>query len=491
MSGRYSLGTVVCLVATCVLPVGSVRAGDAADVDRHIATVESHLIPAVRIKGRPLGQLAERMHELHVPGVSVAVIDDYRIDWTKGYGLADSQTKTPITPATLFQAGSGSRPIAAMAALKLVEAGSLSLDRDINSQLKSWKVPDNKFTQKHAVDLREILSHRAGFNVPSLPGYAVDKPLPTLEQILEGVRPPANTRPIRVERVPGQAFRPSAGGFVVLEQLVTDVTGKPFPQQMDDLVLAPLAMTASTDEQPLPAASVPRAASGHNRQGKPIAGRWHVYPETAAAGLWTTPSDVARYVIEVELAHAGKSHKVLSRKTVDEMLTPQGGAPIGLGPFLAGTGNSRRFGHPAEAAGFNGRFVGYVDRGQGAIVMTNADSGGALADELLNAIAFAYGWPDYLPPERTIIKLDPKIMDGLVGNYSLGLFGQVKVERRGEVLFASSAMGGESELFFESETKFFTNDPSISGQFTRDAQGQVTEVIIRFSGEEIHAKKKP
>jgi hypothetical protein len=211
----------------------------------------------------------------------------------------------------------------------------------------------------------------------------------------------------------------------------------------------------------------------------------------AAAGLWTTPSDVARYVIEVELAHAGKSHKVLSRKTVDEMLTPQGGGPAGLGPFLAGSGNSRRFAHPGEAAGFNGRFVGYVDRGQGAIVMTNADSGGALADELLNAIAFAYGWPDFLPSEREVIKLDPKIRDGLVGNYSLGLFGQVKVERRGEALFASSAMGGESELFFESETKFFTNDPGISGQFTRDGQGQVAEVIIRFSGEEIHAKKKP
>jgi CubicO group peptidase (beta-lactamase class C family) len=479
------------LVIAVALRVDPIQGADvSAEIQKRISTAENNLIPTVRIKGRPPGQLAERMKQLHVPGVSVAVINDYKIEWAKGYGLADSQSKTSVTTETLFQAGSVSKPVAAMAALKLVEEGTLNLDRDVNSQLKSWKVPENKFTQQHAVDLRGILSHTAGFTVHGFPGYVVGKPIPTLLQILDGVRPPANTRSVRVDKVPGKGFRYSGGGVTVMQQLVIDVTGHPFPQVAHDLVLAPLGMTSSTYEQPLPDTWAARASTAHNRLGKPIAGRWHIYPEMAAAGLWTTPSDVARYVIEVQLAHEGKSHKVLSHKTVEEMLTPQGGGPVGLGPFLEQTGGSRRFGHAGDDAGFVCRFVGYLDRGQGAMVMVNSDSGGQLVDEVLGGIAVAYGWPNYLAPEREIVKLDQKVSDAYLGNYSLGLFGEVKVERRGNALFAGSAMGGESELFFESQTKFLTDDPQISGNFVRDGQGQVAEVIIKFAGQEIHAKKK-
>ncbi len=444
----------------------------------------------MRIKGRAPGQIDERMKQLHVPGVSVAVINHYQIEWAKGYGLADSQSKTPVTTETLFQAGSVSKPVAAMAALKLVEEGTLNLDRDVNAQLKSWKVPDNKFTEKHPVDLRAILSHTAGFTVHGFPGYAVGKPIPTLPQILDGEFP-ANTRSVRVNKVPGKGFRYSGGGVTVMQQLVIDVTGHPFPQVVHDLVLAPLGMTSSTYEQPLPDTWAARASTAHNRLGKPIAGRWHIYPEMAAAGLWTTPSEVARYIIEVQLAHLGKSHKVLSHKMVEEMLTPQGGGPVGLGPFLSGTGDSRRFEHGGSDAGFNCKFVAYTDRGQGAMVMTNSDTGGQLADEVLGGIAFAYGWPNYLSPEREIKQLAPKVVEAYQGAYSLGLFGEVKVERRGNALFAGSAtMGGESELFFESDANFLTDNPEITGSFIRDGQGQVAEVIIKFSGQEIHAKKK-
>jgi CubicO group peptidase (beta-lactamase class C family) len=394
---RFAL--LACIAVAHVLVVNECRAADPPpDVQKRIATAEDNLIPVVRIKGRAPGKLAERMRQLQVPGVSVAVINHYEIEWAKGYGLADSETKAAVTPQTLFEAGSVSKPVAAMAALKLVEQGTLNLDRDVNAQLKSWKVPENKFTEKHPVDLRSILSHTAGFTVHGFPGYAVGKPIPTLEQILDGVKP-ANTRSIRVDKVPGNGFRYSGGGVTVMQQLVIDVTGRPFPQVAHDLVLAPLAMDSSTYEQPLPAALTSRASSGHTGPGKPIAGRWHIYPEMAAAGLWTTPSDVARYVIEVQLAHEGKSHKVLSHKMVEEMLTPQGGGPVGLGPFLVSKGGSRRFEHGGDDAGFTCKFIGYLDRGQGAMVMANSNSG-QLVEEVLGGIALAYGWPDYLSPER-------------------------------------------------------------------------------------------
>ncbi len=495
MISRRTFAIVACFAAFSFFASARVRAAEpvavpSAEVQKRIATVERSLIPVVRIKGRAPSHLAERMKQLHVPGVSVAVINHGEIEWAKGYGLADIHTRTPVTPETLFQAGSVSKPVAALAALKLVEEGKLNLDGDVNSQLKSWKVPENKFTKQHAVDLRGILSHTAGFTIHGFAGYVVGKPIPTLIQVLDGERPPANSRPVRVDKVPGKGFRYSGGGVTVMQQLVIDVTGQPFPQVVHNLVLAPLAMTSSTYDQPLPEAWTSRTSSGHTRQGRTFTGRWHVYPELAAAGLWTTPSDVARYAIEVQREHAGKSHKVLSHKLVEEMLTPQGGGPVGLGPFLSGTGTARRFEHGGVNAGFNCKFVAYVDGGQGAIVMTNSDSGGALCEEILNAVAVAYGWPNYLPPEREIIQLDDKALATLVGNYSLGFFGEVKVERREHTLFAISPQG-ESELYFESPTKFSTDDPSVTGHFARDAQGHVAEVILKFGGEDIHAKKKP
>ena len=243
-----------CLVLiTAILSRAAAYAGAAepsAEIQSRIAAVEKNLIPIVRIKGHGPGVLAERMRQIRVPGVSVAVINDYKIEWVKGYGLAEVQAKTPVTPQTLFQAGSVSKPVAAMGALKLVEEGKLTLDGDVNRQLKSWKVPENAFTRKHPVDLRGILSHTAGLTVHGFPGYAVGKPIPTLPQILDGDGP-ANTRPVRVDKVPGHGFRYAGGGTTIMQQLVIDVTGRPFPDVMHDLVLSPLEMTSSSYQQPM------------------------------------------------------------------------------------------------------------------------------------------------------------------------------------------------------------------------------------------------
>ena len=234
MTSRRTFAVVTCFAAFSCCASAPVRAAEpvaapSAEVQKRIATVERSLIPVVRIKGRAPNQLAEQMQRLHVPGVSVAVINHGEIEWAKGYGLADIHTKTPVTSETLFQAGSVSKPVAALAALKLVEEGKLNLDGGVNSQLKSWKVPENKFTKQHAVDLRGILSHTAGFTIHGFAGYVVGKPIPTLIQVLDGERPPANSRPVRVDKVPGKGFRYSGGGVTVMQQLVIDVTGRPFP----------------------------------------------------------------------------------------------------------------------------------------------------------------------------------------------------------------------------------------------------------------------
>lgn len=291
-------------------------------VTDHINAVENGLLPPVVIKGRTVqhATIAERMKALNVRGVSIAVISNYEIEWAKGYGLADFESKRPVEITTLFQAGSISKPVAAVAAMKMVEEGKLVLDQDINAFMTSWKLPDNDFTQHQKVTLGEILSHSAGLTVHGFPGYAAGDPLPTLVQVLDGVKP-ANTPPIRVDVLPGSIWRYSGGGYTIMQLAMTDVAHKAFPEIMRETVLARAGMRDSTYENPLPSKLSGVAATGYSSGGAPVPGRYHTYPEMAPAGLWTTASDLARFGIEIQKSREGRSNRILKQATVEEMLT--------------------------------------------------------------------------------------------------------------------------------------------------------------------------
>jgi CubicO group peptidase (beta-lactamase class C family) len=331
-----------------------------AAVAARIQRVENGLLPDVRIQGRtPLRMaLADRMRHYGAPGVSLAVINDGRIEWARGYGLREIGSSAPVTSTTLFQAGSISKPVAAMGALRLVQEGKLQLDEDVNRRLVSWKVPENEFTTEQKVTLRRLLSHTAGLTVQGFPGYAVDAPVPTLVQVLNGEKP-ANTPAIRVDIVPGSKYRYSGGGYCVMQQLVVDVTGKSFPQFMRETVLTRLGMKHSTYEQPLPPGRANDAATGYLPGGRAVPGKWHIYPEMAAAGLWTTPSDLARFAIEIQRSFAGKSRKVLSPEMTRQMLTRQiNNVGVGLGLGLEGEGHSARFAKDGRNEGFDAMLAG-------------------------------------------------------------------------------------------------------------------------------------
>jgi len=249
--------------------------------------------------------LQELMQKYRVPGISVAVIKDFEIHWAKGYGVADVETGLPVEPGTTFQAASISKPVTAMAVLKAVQDGRFSLDADINSLLKSWKVPQNEFTKATPVTLRALLSHTSGAGDGfGFPGYHPSQPRPTIVQILAGEKP-SNVGPVLFERPPFTAFKYSGGGITIMQLAMIDTLAKPFAEIMRDQVLDPLGMTDSTCEQPLPSAREAKAARAHSGQGKSMDAKSHVYPEQAAAGLWTTPSDLARFVIEVQRAVRG------------------------------------------------------------------------------------------------------------------------------------------------------------------------------------------
>ena len=440
------------------------------------ARVEQGLLPGIVIAGRPAptGTLAARMAALKTPGASVAVINDGAIEWAKGYGIIQAGGAAPVTPRTLFQAASISKPVAALAALRLVEQGKLALDQDVNERLTSWKVPENEVTRTEKVTLRRLLSHTAGLTVSGFPGYAADAPLPTLLQVLNGEKP-ANTVAIAADVVPGTIWRYSGGGYTVLQQLLIDVTGRPFPALLADMVLTPVGMTDSTYEQPLPEARRVSAASGHRARGVLLPGLSHTYPEMAAAGLWTTPTDLAKYLIEIQRAVQGRS-TVLSATMAREMITVQKGS-YGLGLSLDGSGPAASFGHGGSNAGFKCQMTAFVDGGRGAVVMTNGDQGSRLAAEIMRAVAAEYGWPSFKPRQKTVVTVEAAALAPLTGRYELRPGRVLTVALEGAALVVIDGTQ-RIELFPESATRFFDLVEEHQLEFVMGADGRVMHMLI-------------
>ena len=330
--------------------------------------------------------------QFNVPGVSVAVIKDFKIEWAQGYGVTDAATNAPVTADTLFQAASISKTIAAMASMKAVQDGRFTLDQDVNTILKSWKLPGGEYTKERPVTPRGLMSHTSGTGDGfGFPGYSPDAPLPTLPQILDG-QAPSNLRPVRLERPPLTGFKYSGGAVMIQQLALMDAVGRPFADIARDWVLTPIGMTSSTYEQPLPAARQKQAALAHGRTGERMDAPWHVYPEQAAAGLWTTPTDLAKFLIETQETLAGRSNRVLSRASMLEMVTPVGVGPFAVGFQIAKQGEGWYFMHGGSNWGYQCNMSAHRLKGYGLVIMTNSDSGGALMQELGRRIQQAYKW---------------------------------------------------------------------------------------------------
>ena len=458
-------------------------------VEERIRRVENGLLPPAVLKGEApqLMKLEDRMRFHRTPGLSVAVINNGQIEWSRSYGFVEAGGTKRVSVETMFQAASISKPVVAMAALRLVQQGRLKLDEDVNQKLKPWKVPENEFTKDQKVTLRRLLSHSAGITVPGFLGYTTAAERPGLLQILDGQKP-ANSAPLRVDLVPGSKFRYAGGGYIVLQQLMTEVSGSSFAQFMDKTVLRKLEMTRSSFEQPLSPQAATTAASGHLPDGKVIPGKWYIYPELAPAGLWTTPTDLARFVVEIQKSRQGKSNKVLSKKMIEQMLTPQV-ENSSLGLFVDGEGNSARFTFSGSNVGFKCYMVGYLNSGQGAVVMANSESGGPLVLEVIRSIAAAYAWPDYRPRERVIAQVDPSTYDAFVGEYEIAPGLILVITKEGDRLMSAAPGQPKSELFPEAANSFFLKHADAQFTFVRDEAGKVVQVNIRRSTREFKAKK--
>ena len=480
MTNTINTRTCVTILVCCILLYGiSACSKKKPDPTPQQEAVEQGLLPPLAVKNQPPDtmSLEERMKYYQVPGLSIAVLNNNTLEWAQGYGIRENGAAEPVTTDTLFQAASISKLLTALTVLSLIKDGQLQLDADVNTWLTSWRVPENEFTLEQAVTLRQLLSHSAGVTVAEFPGYTPDQTLPSLPQILDG-RPPANTSPVEIIQTPGTQWAYSGGGYVIIQQLLEDLSGNAFSKLVDKQIFSPLKLTQSSFTLPLPASLAKTAASGHYGNARPLKGKWRLYPEAAAAGLWSTPSDLAKIIEEIQQASAGKSSEILSSTLSKSLFTPQIGNSAFVGP-IKGEGDARWFSSGGSTMGYRSFMVFFPERGQGAIIMTNSDNGHYLAMEIMRGIAHVYEWPDFHPHEKSTVNVSSDTLAEYAGMYEIvgspGTFLRVNVGEKGLLL---NFFNQNFVMYPESEVQFFETTSGLMIRFNRNAEGRVEDLLL-------------
>lgn len=457
------------------------------EVLARINKIENNLGSWFTIEGEKPSTLEARMKFHNIPAVSIAVISNYKLDFAKAYGLADTRAKTPATTQTLFQAASISKSLNSIGALKLVQQQKIDLYADINNYLVTWKFPYDSTSGGKKISLANLLSHTAGLTVHGFPGYETTAKLPSVVQVLNGIQP-ANTKAVRSQFAPGTRVQYSGGGTTISQLIISDVTSKPYHKYMWEEVLQPLGMTMSFYDQPAPASKKPMLATGYKPNGTEIAGKYHVYPEQAAAGLWTNPTDLAKYIIETQLAYQGKSAKVLNQETTRIRLKPLIDKEAALGVFIMSKGNATYFSHGGANEGFRCQYFGDLENGNGVVVMVNSDNG-AILNEIINSVATVYGWKDfYNPVQKKLVSVSRDILATYVGKYELNPGFILSVTLKGDQLITQATNQPEFEVFPEAENIFFVKLFDAKLEFVKTGD-KVDKVILHQNGTKSTAKK--
>ena len=447
-----------------------------------IKQVENHLAGEVKITGEKEYNIIDRMAHYKVKGLSIAVIEDYKIAWAKGYGWADEKERRPVTANTMFEPGSISKSLNAMGLLKLVQEHKLDLNTDINTYLKSWTFPYDSISKGKKITLANLLSHTAGLTVHGFPGYSRTEKIPSVPEILDGKKP-ANTPAVRSAFEPGLRFQYSGGGTTISQLILTDYTQRPYDQFMAEQVFKPLDMTNSSYTQPPLDNKLKQVATGYRADGSMVETKFHVYPEQGAAGLWTTPTDICKYIIETQLAYEGKSAKLLNQDMTKLRLSPYLDASSALGVFIEERGGIKYFQHGAANEGFRGIYFGSLEGGYGLAIFVNSDNGNIMG-ELINSVATVYNWKDFYKP---ILQKRVPVTDAVLQQYP-GIYIQdnnfaIVLKKKDGLYLASN--GNSMKMHFSSDIDFFNLESLVLKQFTKDADGNIIGYTRTRKGESL------
>jgi CubicO group peptidase (beta-lactamase class C family) len=401
-------------------------------------SVNLQLQPAVQIQGQSIRPtLDERMRRYGISAVSMALIEDGLITSIEVIGTVSVDTSDQIDASTLFQAASISKAVTAIGILVLADRGTIDIDRPANEYLLDWKISGTASTPDDPVTIKELLSHSGGINVPSYPGFERGADMPTLDDILVGA-PNAYSIAVLADSVQG-SYRYSGGGYMVLQKLIEDVTGEEFATfmraQVFDRVGAPLSTFVVMN-------SPDGLAFGHDWRGEVLADRWQDYPQSAAAGLWTSPEEIAQLVAAYGSAYRASDETLLSQSSARRLATPIAG-DMGLGFGVHGDGANLSLSHSGWTIGYRSHVLYYPESGAGVVIMTNGQAGHHLIDELLRTLALKQGWPRNQNTEIVnAIKLSGSELENLTGPYNVEPAGfELRVKRKGEWLEFTTERG--------------------------------------------------
>jgi CubicO group peptidase (beta-lactamase class C family) len=458
------------------------------DIEEKIKQVENNLSGWVKLQdNKSSWSLQDRMKIHNIPGVSVAVIRNYKVEWARGYGYADTADKRMVTPNTLFQAASTSKSVNAMGVLQLADKKLIDINKDISIYLTSWKFPEDSFTRDKKITIAHLLSHTGGLTIHGFPGYAWTDSLPTDNDILNGTRP-ANTRAVKSQFAPGVRYQYSGGGTTITKKIIMDQTGQAYDMYMWKQVLEPIGMTKSFYTQPPPPQSFKMLATAHRVNGTPVKGKFHIYPEQAPDGLWTTPTDIGNFIIEMQLSLQGKSNKVLSKEMATTMVTPFIDKSAALGVFIDTRNHEKYFQHGGANEGFRCQYYGSIENGNGVAVMVNSDNG-AIISEIINSVATVYEWKDfYKPTVKKEVKVPLEKLQSYTGDYTLNT-NRFTFAVDKDRLYISQNGNKPVPVYFTSESAFFIFEVPAEMEFTATG-GKIDAFMIKQNGGEYKAKKK-
>ncbi|MBK7429422.1 MAG: serine hydrolase [Bacteroidetes bacterium] len=437
-----------------------------------INEVETNITGNILVNDERPSTILERMAKYKVKGLSIAVIENNKIAWAKGYGWADEGEKKPMTTETLFEPGSISKSLNAVGILKLAQDKKLDLYTDINTYLTSWKFPYDSISKGKKITLAQILSHNAGLTVHGFPGHDIKGPIPTVYEVLDGIKP-TFTPAVRSEFEPDLKFQYSGGGTTISQVILTDITKQSYDVWMYENVLKPIGMVNSTYAQPPSKDKQKICSSAYNRDGTPIPNKFHVYPEQAAAGLWMTPSDLCNYIIDMQLAYKGIPSKVLNSEMVKLHLTPYNNGPTAMGTFIEDHDGAKYFQHGAGNDGFCGQFYSSLEDGYGVVIFMNTDDG-KLLFEVINSVAKAYNWKNFYhePQRKKAVHVPDSIIKTYEGIYLYDDAWAAIGKKDNEYHFYANQM--PVKMYFTSPTCFFNEEFQATKEFVKDNDGIIT-----------------
>ncbi len=417
------------------------------------------------------------IHKEGIASISISLVRGGDIVWSYAAGYANVGTLTEASAETYYCTGSTFKAVTATALMQLVESGRLQIDSPVNEYLDHHQI--EQLTEDKPVTLRHVLSHWSGLEKGEEHVLLWGRQSPrSLSGIVSGLRP---------ARGPEEEWEYNNYGYALLGLIVEETSGMEFEDYVCKNILEPLGIDTPGPVYPTPEMVELMALPYVPADGKPVPTpqlRYDTYP---AGDIYLRAEDMARFLGAHLNGGVFNGHRILEASSVQQMHTPQFGGEYGLGFQIGEDENGHTIiAHTGGIPGYTALMIGDIDARVGVYMMSTSLAPSFIAGAALRLLR---GEEYSRPGERTVVEVDSTTLEEYVGSYLLSGSRIIKVTRKGSRLFAQMSRPHPTELFAETESKFFLKDRDAQFVFIRDDQGRVERVLVQQGGMGLSASK--